>query len=63
MKITIITYTYSPYTKGGADIYAEKISKELPKRGHEVVIIASNPKKGTVVENRDNIRIYRYINI
>lgn len=45
---------------GGADIYAERISKELVKRGHKIVIISSNPEKGTIIEKRGNIKIYRF---
>lgn len=46
MKICQIIYTYPPYITGGADIYAERISKELVKKGHEVVVITTKPYDG-----------------
>lgn len=62
MKICIITCAYSPYFKGGSAIYAEKISKHLAKRGHEIVVITTRPNFDfnlePVYEERDKIKIY-----
>ena len=43
MKICTITYAHSPDNIGGADLYAEKISKQLSKRGHDVFSISVKP--------------------
>ena len=62
MKICTLTYTYSPYSKGGADMYAENISKQLSDKGHEVIVIAAKPtfdkSLSYTVEVRDGIKIY-----
>lgn len=62
MKICILTYTYSPYSKGGADMYAENISKQLSDKGHEVIVIAAKPtfdkSLSYTIEERDGIKIY-----
>lgn len=65
MKICQIIYTYPPYVTGGADIYAERISKELSKKGHEVIVITTNPYNGifslrSSFEIEDGIKIYRF---
>lgn len=60
MKICTILYTYSPYSLGGADIYAEKIHKELIKRTNSSsIVITINPHKVNVVEDYPEGRIYR----
>ncbi|OPX58992.1 MAG: UDP-D-galactose:(glucosyl)lipopolysaccharide-1,6-D-galactosyltransferase [Methanobacterium sp. PtaB.Bin024] len=46
MKICQLIYTYPPHTIGGADIYAHTISKELSSKGHEVVVITTQPYEG-----------------
>lgn len=62
MKICTLTYTYFPYNKGGADMYAENISKQLSDKGHEVIVIAAKPtldkSLSYTVEERDGIKIY-----
>lgn len=65
MKISTIIYSYSPYTCGGADIYAEQISKHLAQRGHESVVITTRPYSGMnslkpLLEYRDKVKIYRF---
>jgi len=60
MKICTIIYTYPPYSFGGADIYVEKIIKELTRRGNSNFIITINPENKTTVSNDDNIKIYRF---
>ncbi len=65
MKICQIIYTYPPHATGGADIYAERIAKELSTKGHEVVVITTQPynglssiKSSSKVEN--GIMIHRF---
>lgn len=60
MKICMIIYAYSPHAFGGADIYTEKISKELVKRGNPTVIITVNPGRKYLVEDDGATTIYRF---
>ncbi len=59
MKICKIIYTYAPYSIGGADIYAETVSKELLGRNHSVVIITISHLKEESITEEGNIKIYR----
>ena len=62
MKICIITYAHSPSNVGGADLYAEKISKQLSKRGHDVFSISARPtfekSLSYSLEENGNYRVY-----
>lgn len=65
MKVCQIIYTYPPYITGGADIYARKISQELVKKGHEVVIITTKPFNGISSLKAssymdDEMKVYRF---
>jgi len=65
MKICQITYTYPPHTTGGADIYVHKISQELSKRSHEVVVITTKPYDGLSslkpsCKMENGIKVYRF---
>jgi len=65
MKICQIIYTYPPYVSGGADIYARNISRELVKKGHEVVIITTKPFEGLSSLKAssymdDHMKVYRF---
>ncbi len=65
MKICQIIYTYPPDVIGGADIYAERISKELSKKGHEVVVITTKPYDGVSslkpsLEMDDGVKVHRF---
>lgn len=65
MKICQIIYTYPPYATGGADMYAERISKELSNRGHEVVVITTCPYNGLSslkpsIKMEDGIKVHRF---
>ncbi len=65
MKICQIIYTYPPYVIGGADIYAERISKELSRKGHEVVVITTKPYDGLSslkpsLEMDDGVKVHRF---
>lgn len=61
MKICLITNIYSSYEKiGGSNIYVEKLSKELADRRNSVVVITINSAKGEEIEEKDNLKIYRF---
>lgn len=60
MKICRIITAYSPYPFGGADIYAEKISREIVKRGNPTVVITINPYFGGSYEEDEGTKIYRF---
>ena len=65
MKICTIIYSYSPYTCGGADVYAEQVSKHLAKRGHKSVVITTKPclnisSLKPSLEYVDGVKIYRF---
>ncbi len=65
MKICQIIYSYSPYNCGGADIYAENISKSLAKNGHESIVITTKPYTGInslkpTVGFIDGVKVYRF---
>lgn len=60
MKICRIISAYSPYSFGGSDIYAEKISRETVKRGNLTVVITINPFKGDTYNEDEGTKIYRF---
>ncbi len=65
MKICQIIYTYPPHETGGADIYAQRIAKELSSKGHEVVVITTQPYNGLSSikpssEVDDRIKVHRF---
>lgn len=60
MKICRILYTCSPYSFGGADIHAEKISRAMDDYGNQTVVITVNPKRGETIESGGKTKIYRF---
>jgi hypothetical protein len=59
VKILQILYFYSPYTSG-VTIYAERMSRELIARGHEVTVIASRHEPDQPLdETVSGVRIVR----
>jgi glycosyltransferase involved in cell wall biosynthesis len=60
MKICRIVSAYSPHFFGGADIYAEKISRGMVKRGNPTVVITINPYRGDSYEEDEGTKIYRF---
>lgn len=65
MKICQIIYTYPPHVTGGADIYAERISKELSEKGNELIVITTKPYEGLSslkpsFEMEKGIKVYRF---
>jgi glycosyltransferase involved in cell wall biosynthesis len=57
MKICLIHSLYQPYTRGGAEVVVEIISRELLALGHEVVLITIGRKNMITREGR--LTIYR----
>lgn len=60
MKICRIIYAYSPYSFGGADIRAEKISRVLTSGGNRTIIITINPYLKDTYEDDNSTGIYRF---
>jgi glycosyltransferase involved in cell wall biosynthesis len=62
MKIARIISAYAPYTFGGADIYAQKISESVAKKGNPTVVITISPERGYEKEQdaKNNTVIYRF---
>jgi glycosyltransferase involved in cell wall biosynthesis len=65
MKICNIIYSYYPYNCGGADIYAENISKYLAKEGHESIVITTKPYINMnslipSIEYIENVKVYKF---
>ena len=62
MKICTITYAHSPSNIGGADLYAEMISKQLLERGYDVFSISARPtfenSLSYSLEKKGNYKIY-----
>lgn len=59
MKICLINNLYKPFTRGGAEIIAERIADGLRKRGHNIFIITSRSLTNTPNDNLKESRIYR----
>ncbi|MCM8796984.1 MAG: glycosyltransferase family 4 protein [Candidatus Omnitrophica bacterium] len=65
MKICFITHAFPPEKLGGAEIYAQRISKALATRGHRIVVITQAPFTGISsllpkVTFDDGIKLYRF---
>lgn len=59
MKILQILYFYSPYTSG-VTIYAERMSRELTVRGHQVTVLSSRHDPAQpLAETVDDVRVVR----
>lgn len=58
MKICLISNLYPPNVLGGAEVSVKKVSEELVKRGHEVIVITTqfNDKK---IEIINGVKIYQ----
>ncbi|PKL71221.1 MAG: group 1 glycosyl transferase, partial [Methanobacteriales archaeon HGW-Methanobacteriales-2] len=41
MKICLISNLYPPNVLGGAEVSVKKVSEELVKKGHEVIVITT----------------------
>jgi len=64
MKICQISNLYNPYIIGGAEIYAERLSKEL-STNNEVIVLTSQPFKNirdllVNVNTHDKIKVYSF---
>lgn len=63
MKILQVTPRYPPQS-GGVETHVEEISEELVKRGHEVVVVTADARRGGKQQERRNgvfVRRYRGI--
>ena len=59
MKIAFITYEYPPFIRGGAGVYAEHITEELVKQGHELTVFTPGFSKTTNEIPKEKIEIIR----
>jgi glycosyltransferase involved in cell wall biosynthesis len=57
MKICLISNLYPPNVLGGAEVSVKKVSEELAKRGHEVIIITT-PFNENKIEIINGVKIY-----
>ena len=60
MKITLISNLYEPYQRGGAERVAQLQVEGLKRAGHEVIVISTKPKGKLDVEEKDNVKYYRF---
>jgi glycosyltransferase involved in cell wall biosynthesis len=65
VKICHIIFTYPPYVLGGADIYTDRITRELYDAGNEVMVITTKPYEGLrslkpSQEAANGIKVYRF---
>lgn len=58
MKICLISNLYPPNVLGGAEVSVKKVSEELVKKGHEVIVITT-PFSENDVEIINGVKIYQ----
>jgi glycosyltransferase involved in cell wall biosynthesis len=59
MRIAFITYEYPPFFIGGAGVYADNITTELAKNGHEVTVFTPDIEHSCPAPNTTNLKIVR----
>ncbi len=59
MKICFMSNLYPPFIVGGAEIVVKNVAEELVKKGHDVIVITTSPKKKTYCEKINNVTVYR----
>jgi len=57
MKICLISNLYPPNVLGGAEVSVKKVSEELAKRGHEVIVITT-PFNENKIDVINRVKIY-----
>lgn len=61
MRIAFITFEYPPHVLGGAGVYAEKVTRELAKLGHEIIVftpeLGNNEIRGYKINNLEIKRV------
>lgn len=67
MKILVVTHGFPPDQMAGAEIYAFNVSREMARRGHDVVVLSPAQREGhdeydLVEESLDGLRVLRLIN-
>lgn len=62
MKIILVNNTFRPYQRGGAEIIVERLAEDWSAAGHEVVVVALEPKKDKKkIESNDTNCGYRVV--
>ena len=59
MKIAFITFEYPPFISGGAGVYAENLTKELARLGHEVHVLAPKVSVSENYNDSNGILVHR----
>ncbi|MFC2021451.1 glycosyltransferase family 4 protein [Chloroflexota bacterium] len=59
MKIAFITFEYPPFVHGGAGVYADNLTRELAKLGHEIHVITTRVAGSDKESNVDGLFIHR----
>lgn len=60
MKICVITPLFEPWSLGGAEIYAEILTRELSRENDVVVITTKGPQKRKIEEHTKNPRVVEF---
>ena len=58
MRIAYLTQSYPPMVSGAA-IFGERLAKEMTKRGHQVLVIASSDKDQPYITLQENLTVLR----
>lgn len=63
MRIAFVTFEYPPFIIGGAGIYAENLTKELAKLGHEVYVFTPSIENVKWMHHNEEIKNLQIINV
>jgi glycosyltransferase involved in cell wall biosynthesis len=58
MRILIISHGYPP-TLSGVTLVAQKLAREMVRRGHPVTVVAASPRGVATVEEDEGVRVVR----
>jgi len=61
MEIAFFTYEFPPYIVGGLGTYAENITRELVKMGHDVTVFSMHVKKAPTRDVYKGVEVHRPI--
>ena len=61
MRILLIGTMYPPYVFGGAEKAIATLAQALVRSGHDVVVLTLHPGASERTEERNGIRIHRWI--
>lgn len=60
MRVAFVTYEYPPFIIGGAGIYAEKLTRELARLGHDIFVFTPYIEKlNKKTVNMPNLKVIR----